>query len=73
MRLHVIHAVRQVAARKQETRATVAHRLHDGQVQLGGDRARATRDQPSTRHPADRRSEPFVMCQAGEAGADERR
>ena len=51
MPLNVIHAVREVAARNQETRATVAHRLHDGQVRRCGDLARAMMDQPSTMHP----------------------
>jgi len=51
MPLNVIHAVREVAARDQETRATVAHRMHDGRVRRCGDRVRAMRDQPSTMHP----------------------
>jgi hypothetical protein len=51
MPLNMIHAVREVAARDQETRATVAHRLHDGQVRRCGDLARAMMDQLSTMHP----------------------
>lgn len=51
MPLNVIHAVRKVAACDQETPATVAHRMHDGQVRLCGDLARAMMDQPSTMHP----------------------
>ena len=51
MPLNVIHAVREVAARDQETRATVAQRLHDGQVRRCGDLAGAMMDQPSTIHP----------------------
>ena len=51
MQLKGIHAVREVAARDQETLATVAHRRHDGHVRLCGDLARAMMDQPSTMHP----------------------
>ena len=51
MPLHVIHAVRDVAARDQERLATVAHRPHDGQVRRCGGLARAMMEQSSTMHP----------------------